>query len=249
MVKIIELSQKTYLDFSKDDFQPLKINMQIQTPVVLGFPFIHFDGLIAHLLARLILDQEYYILPSKNPMPIIERLPMPIASIDFQNKQLFRASASQFNISLEEFAQLTTIYKRFEETQVHTIQTKKTKVRTNAGLYKNYAFRIPYIPATECLFYCFGHKEALEQLLKHLVGLGKKVIYGYGSVGKISVEKIKYDYSFVKDGIATRSLPMELVDKTNDIVNLTWCPPYWDKSNIVPCSPPKAEIILKKSFR
>ena len=249
MVQITVLSREDYPNFTDEDFLPLEILLKIQTPVVLGFPFIHFDGLIAHLLARLILGQNYYTLPSKDPMPIIANLPMPIASLSFRNKQLFRASASQFNLSPQKFAQLTTIYKRFEETQVHTIQTKKKKVRTNAGIYKNYAFQIPYLPATECRFYCLGHKEAREKLLEHLPGLGKKVLYGYGALGTIIVKRIKEDYSFVKNDLATRSLPVDLLEKTNDIVNLTWCPPYWDKSNITRCAPPGAEVTVKQTYR
>ena len=249
MNSIIKLSREEYLGFFREDFQPLEIILKLQTPVVLGFPFIHFDGLIAHLLARLFLGPEYYVLPSKNPMPIIANLPMPIANIVFQNKQLFRASAGQFNLNPEEFAQLTTIYKRFEETQAHTIQTKKKNIRINAGIYKNYAFQIPYLPATECRFYCVGHRKTLTKLLEHLPGLGKKVLYGYGLVGKIIIKKTKEDYSFVKGGFATRSLPLDLLEKTNDFVNLTWCPPYWDKSNISPCAPPGAKVIMKQQYR
>ncbi|MHA1347473.1 MAG: hypothetical protein ACTSO3_13820 [Candidatus Heimdallarchaeaceae archaeon] len=249
MADIYELTKENYPEFTEDEFDYLEIKLSLRTPVILGFPFIHFDGLIAHLLARLWLEQKYYTLPSKNPMPIIDNLPMPISSITYQNKQLFRASASHFDVNPEEFAQLTTIYKRFEESQVDKLATKKKKVRIDAGLYKNYSFQIPYLPATECLFYCYGHKEAITQLLIHLPGLGKKVLYGYGTIGEINIKKISQDHSFIKNDLAMRSLPVDFLTFASERINLTWAPPYWDKRNIALCSPPGAKISLKSKYR
>ena len=50
-------------------FKPFSLTFHMQTPIMLGSPWLMFDGIIAHLLNRELRGQDYYTLPSKEPVP------------------------------------------------------------------------------------------------------------------------------------------------------------------------------------
>jgi len=215
--------------------EPLKIEFRMISPIMLGHPFIHLDGLLLHLLYRDILDEDYYCLPSKKPIDFSQYVKAPLK----QTEDVYHASISFFDTDTK-FA--TTIYKRFCTEYLELLQTKKQKIMKGSGFFRDYMMKMIYIPAKVVFFYVCGNKTEIERLLQHVVSLGKKTAYGFGRVKSLYVEEIETDYSLVKNGLAMRPIPIRLLMKVETKVMLAYKPPYWDKRNVELCAFPGAKI-------
>ena len=209
----------------------------MQTPIMLGHPWLAFDGILAHLINRELRGESYYTLPSKEVVSqtfLYRGSVMPLA----RSRDVFHGSVAQFDTTV---VSATTIYKRFAEPYCHLIKTKKKYVNVASGLYKAYAMKMPYVPARTATFYVRGDLHEILRLLSYLPGLGKKVAYGWGMIKSVSVEETDENYSLIKDGKAMRPLPEWLAD-SNEKMMLAYKSPYWDKRNVAACVPPGAKV-------
>jgi hypothetical protein len=209
----------------------------MQSPIMLGHPWLALDGILAHLINREQRGEDYYTLPSKEPVHKPTwycGMTMPLA----QTRDIFHASVAWFDC---QEASATTIYKRFCESQAHLLVTDRRKIDVGRGVYRAYAMRMPYVPARTATFYVRGDLMETLRLLSYLPGLGKKVAYGYGMYRDVGVEETPEDYSLVKDGVAMRPLPATLFN-SNELMMLAYKPPYWDKANVRACVPPGAKV-------
>lgn len=224
------------------NYSNFAITFHMQTPIMLGHPWIALDGILAHLINREIRGQDYYTLPSKEPVAkdyFYNGPLMPLA----QTRDVFHASVAWFDTTE---ASVATIYKRFAEQHSHLIHTKTKTVDVARGQFKAYTMRLPYVPACTATFYTRGNLKEVLRLLSFLPGLGKKVAYGYGAIKSVSVIETDDDYSLVKDGVAMRPLPLNLGFDSTEKMMLAYKPPYWDKTNVAPCVPPGAKVSWMK---
>ena len=218
-------------------FKPFSLTFHMQTPIMLAHPWLSFDGLLAHLMVRERLGQEYYTLPSKQPID----LTYVTKDLPFKHTAgLPHASVAQLDMSTVNTA---TIYKRFDERDCHKIDTATKKVQIDRGHYRAYMMKLPYVPANTVTFYGNGWLSEVLRLIQYLPGLGKKVAYGYGAIKSVSAEETREDYSLVKDGVAMRPLPYSLGYGSDEKMMLAYKSPYWDKRNITPCVPPGAKML------
>jgi CRISPR type IV-associated protein Csf3 len=220
------------------EFEPLKVIFEMTSPIMLAHPFIHLDGLILHLLYRDLLGDDYYCLPSKNPIDFSEWIKAPIK----QTEDIYHASVSFFDTDTK-FA--TTIYKRFCTEYLDLLQTKKRKITRGSGFFRDYMMKMVYIPAKAVFFYVNGNRAEIERLLRHVVSIGKKTAYGFGRVKSLRIEEIDADYSIAKNGIAMRPIPVRMLSDAETTMLLAYKPPYWDKRNVELCAFPQTIIKLK----
>jgi len=82
------------------------------------------------------------------------------------------------------------------------------------GEFKSYHNNLIYKTTDKIVFYACGDKKKISQLLNGYISfVGKKSSQGFGSVTKWTIEEIEEDYSFVKNGIPMRYIPLTLVEK------------------------------------
>lgn len=211
----------------------------MQTPILLGHPWLAFDGILAHLINREMRGQDYYTLPSKEVVSqrfLYHGQVMPLA----QTNDVFHASVAQFDYTK---AGITTVYKRFDEPHCHLINTQKRKVSIASGIYKAYAMKFPYVPARTVTFYIRGVVHEVLRLISFLPGLGKKTAYGWGQFKSVTVEETAQDYSLVKEGTAMRPLPCYLGFDSDEKMMLNYKSPYWNRNEAKPCVPPGAQVL------
>jgi CRISPR type IV-associated protein Csf3 len=220
------------------DHVPLRLTFRLGTPLVMGHPWIHLDGLLAHFLLRDALGQDYWLLPAKLPLPLDIRLPLQ------QTGGVWHASVSCFDSN--EWT-TTTVYKRFEQRHAGILRRKRTKsINIQSGRFRNWMIRLPCLLAREVVFHACGDPDHVGRLLRHAASLGKKAAYGFGSVLSLEVAEVPADCSLHdQDGNASRPIPVRLLEEWEDQVPLAWRPPYWDRRNVAPCAPPGASIRLR----
>ena len=221
-------------------FGNYKLTFHMQSPIMLGHPWLALDGILAHLINRELRGQDYWTLPSKEPVHAANpQNVMPLFKTRFLGQgDLYHASVAWFDC---DEASTATVYKRFDESRSHLIDTQKAKIDIGRGHFKAYAMRLPYVPARTATFYMRGNLMTALSLLSHLPGLGKKVAYGYGMIRNVSVEETSEDFSLVKDGVAMRPLPLFYAD-SNEKMMLAWKQPYWARENVDACVPPGAKV-------
>jgi CRISPR type IV-associated protein Csf3 len=225
-------------------FTPLKITFRMRTPVCLTYPFIHFDAILAHLIQRKNDTIGYRSLPSKKVVTRYGDLTMPLMSQGNGKEYIFNASISFFDIK---DAYSTTIYKRFCERYLNLRRIKKKRIDRARGHFKDYMINLVYIPARKVTFYAMGNAEEIDELLKGLPGLGKKIAIGYGFIKSYEIEEIDHNYSILKDGRAMRAIPVSFLKSTSDVAQLAYKSPYWASENTAMCAPPGAYVKLDLS--
>lgn len=242
-------------------FQPFFVTFHLCSPkILLGSPWLNFDGVIAHLVVRERLGENFWTLPSKDPMPdsvLYGDRVMPLK----QTRQIYHASVGQFLGPFK--VGVTTLYKRFDERSCHLIETDIKKINVGSGLFRAYMMKIPHVTTRTITFFVNGDLKEVLRLLQYLPMLGKKGADGAGDFRATFAEvkhpldwdsnksgicygELPEDYSLVKDGKAMRPLPCWFRDGEERMM-LAWKPPYWDKRNVAVCVPPGANITKPQS--
>lgn len=218
------------------DFQPLQVEFSLATPLMMAFPWIYGDALVARLLMEEILEDDFYNLPAKEPLPVSKHLRLPLQKTDL----IYHASASILDT---DEMHTTILYKRFHEAE--DLKTK-TRIRRNSGQMRDFMMKFPYSASRTVTFYMNGNLEELSRLLSSVRHLGKKHAVGGGEVSGFSISEIPEDWSITKDGIAMRSIPCSMLKSFSDIraMRLAYTFPGWDQANVAMCVAPggKCEV-------
>lgn len=232
----------------RSSFEPLKISFFLRTPLVLGWPWIHFDSLIAHTILRRELGSKYYTLPSKKleeKAVEVFRSEMPILRTRHNGLELYHASVSFFE---EKVVGGVTIYKKFHTRAIGLTKSKKRRVEITRGHFKAFAMRMPLVVTRRVDFFVLGDEGELEELVKHIPALGKKRVYGFGDIKKFTIEKIDRDSSLIsEEGVVMRPIPVRAFKKIKISENVSvgvvgYRPPYWWKSNGETCILPGGRL-------
>jgi CRISPR type IV-associated protein Csf3 len=231
------------------NFKPFKVKFEMMTPICLGHPWINFDGILAHILLRKILSDNFYYLPSSMPIDFFELLDLPLKKLECNSTLfIYHSSISFFE---KEKIFIDKIYKRFEDRKMKFMDPgRATKIDITRGRFKNYIINLPYLPSSEIIFYGFGDIGEIKSLLHYLPGLGKKIAAGFGFFKDFNIKEIKEDKSLVnQNNNAMRPIPCEFLDerKNYEKVSLAYKFPYWARGNVKLCCNIGEEIKLKPS--
>lgn len=225
----------------KMHYVPLKITFHMSAPIALTHPWMHFDGLIGHLLLVDALQDDYFILPRKFPfsrlLKHVELPPFPIK----ETAKMYHASVSIFDTDRKG---LEILYKKFEDRWAGG----KKKIQKGSGYFRDYMMQHIYMPTRTVIFYVNGDYEILHRLCTIIIGLGDNTRVGWGAVKNFEIQETIQDYSIIAQGIAMRPIPQQLLKSSSDMVALGWKPPYWAPENVDLCAPPGAKVELKDEF-
>jgi hypothetical protein len=212
------------------DFQSIQVEYSLATPLMMAFPWIFSDALVARLLMEEILGDNFYNLPAKEPIPVAKYLRLPLQKTGL----IYHASASVLDT---DEMHTTVLYKRFHEA---TDLKSKTRIRRNSGQMRDFMMKFPYSASRTVKFYMNGDREELSRLLSSVRHLGKKHAVGGGEVSGFSISDIHEDWSITKDGLAMRSIPCSMLKSFSDIraMRLAYTFPGWAPENITMCVAP-----------
>ena len=215
--------------------RPFALYCRLRAPVALNHPWIHLDGILAHLLRLQADPHAYYNLPAKQPAPSPSREIFDILKL---THNVFHASVSFFSEPKRVYA--ATYYKRFEE---HGC-TARRKIQLGRGYYRNWMLRNIVVAADHCYFYGCGDIDRIASALQHLLAIGDNVRIGYGALHSWHIEPIDEDRSLIYQGKAMRPIPVRLLARYSEATRIAWKPPYWAAESIDLCAPPEAEVEL-----
>jgi hypothetical protein len=209
---------------------PLKVTFFLRTPVALGFPWIFFDSLLAHVALREELGERYYSLPTKTPIDRIPDLPLK------RWRSVYVASVSVFEPETE--LAVYQFYKRGD------FPFPRGKIRRGSGFFKDFIIRAAYVPAHKVVFYATGELQEVKRLVSKVSALGKERNVGFGAVKEVRVEETEGEWGLVRGGLAMRPIPVKLLRRYEDAAYLAYKPPYWAKESVDLCAVPFTHVEL-----
>lgn len=227
-------------------YEPLLVKIRMRTPFLLGYPWIHSDGILSHL-NREAEEEDFYNLPSKYVVPpqaeenhiawvygAGEQTPFPLASV-YIPRHVHHA----------------TLYKRFETAHIDLLSARKKYIDIAKGSTRNWAlpFLLCYDPIIE--FRVCALRGWLEKRLHHLTHIGKKHVAGYGEVRSIEIQTLPSSRDVLLDaqGKLTRQIPVWAVEGVISHESMFWGvprPPYWDKGLVQLCVRPGEQVRLSE---
>ena len=226
---------------------PFKVVVRLRTPVALyGWPWIAFDGLVAHLAARKRDPDGFRVLSGGPRVAPLEEV-APTVPLD-RVGPIYTASVSFFDTGLR---WKTTIYKRFYAAEeVYTGSGRRRRIETAKGEFRSWMVGLVLIPARTVTFYARGDPDAVRELLGGLYAVGHKRAAGYGVVDRVEVIETSEDYSIIgPDGRLTRPVPVDMLDYFEGEAFVgTYRPPYWDRRNTALLAAPGARARLKREY-
>lgn len=223
---------------------PLRITVRLRTPAALyGWPWIMLDGLLAHLAARRRSPDGYRVLPSQRVLPLEElvgELPLDRAG------PVYRASASFFG---DAEPALFTIYKRFDTKRLDVFRVRRRRIETAKGPFRSWRVNLLVMPSRTVVFYARGDPDEIRRLLEALPAVGHKRVAGFGIVDSVTVEETGEDCSLACRGVATRPLPVSMLESYEGRLYVgTYRPPYWDRTRTTLLVAPGARVRLRGEY-
>lgn len=117
--------------------------------------------------------------------------------------------------------------KRFRQNRAHL--SAGSPNLTNAT-WRDYNMPMPLLLCHRMVAWCVGdRREIRHELIRNIRSLGKKRAHGHGRVVKIEVDNCAEDWSCVRDGAATRWLPL-----ASGFRQCRARPPYWNRIDTLP---------------
>lgn len=216
--------------------QPFRVVFWLGSPVCINHPWLHLDGITAHLRYEEALGREFRYLPSKAVVP----QPKHQAPLYIKTNGVRHAGVSIFCPDTERVVQ--TMFKRFEPEGYP--QAGAQRVNLGSGHFRNYMLRSVLVPCERVEFHACGDMRRVARLLSSLTHLGNDGRIGHGAILGIDVVPEPEDLSLVAHGVAMRPIPVSALRSWSEAVPLAWHAPYWDPKSVDLCAPPGAEVEL-----
>jgi len=209
--------------------KPLKITFDLYFPVAINYRWLHFDGIIGHMIfAR---HGDRYASPTKEPVHVEPG--------HFKRAITLKAGVPCASVAIFEHEEYRTSHyvKRTESDLI-----AKGKLDIGSGYFRAWRMLAIYNPSLRVIFYVHGRRDLLEELLSDVTHLGDNIRMGWGMVRSVTIEEIARDCSITMNGIAMRPIPVRLCSYYSEAHYLAWRPPYWSGDNIELCVPPGAKV-------
>lgn len=227
-------------------FEPFRLDFRLGGPICLTHPWMHLDGLLAHLALFDALGRDYFLLPCKAPIRMPRKwrrwrtIPLKRSVTDICHASVSFLEPADLQV------RVTNLYKRFET--VGAERLRKKKIYRGQGYFRDFILRQPYWPARKVSFYGCGDVRRIRDLLdRHLMGLGNDVRVGFGPIRDWLLTPIPDDLSLVNNGRAARPLPLAMCRTYDqaDVVRVACRSPYWLAKNVEPCVIPGGRCELQ----
>lgn len=243
---------------------PLEITAYLAGGIALSRPEdLALDGILTAQVLRRHFGEEFYYLPNPKECLYFARLPLEmrgspspqiIASTTgdkwivphegLYDESLWYWSCSSAQIDVK--ARDTHYWNKRFDTQASLSDHidfggRVEKIIIEQGQYKAYHMPLPTLITNKIMWYAYGDREAMTDLLSPVMGIGKKRAQGEGHVLRWGIEEITDDCSTWKENCLMRPLPGPLAQdilwqETPNIRHIAFRAPQWHPMNQVMCA-------------
>lgn len=217
------------------NFHPLKIEMDIVSPIVHGnyYPIL-LDGLIYWAIRNFIHSHE-------DAIKELDQVFSKSSGVYHASQALFVKSVTS-GIYATEVTRLTN----FKWADYDGTFTKaKKSIKENEGVFRKLFTQRLATKANGIIFYAHGDSNKLNFYLNSIVGVGRSANAGFGEISSISLSSAMEDYSWFYDNKLNRVLPTSIfsVARNEPIKSCRFKPNYKD-GDIVECYMPVSNVVV-----
>jgi hypothetical protein len=198
----------------------LKITIKLKSNPIINNE-MYFDGILYFLERKKQLKEDYYNLPRFGKEKL-KKIKLPIK----RKNGAYLASKACYRL----FKNYTNRWrKRWNELSANEWCENK-RVYINQKTTKNYDMpvTVSLIKNNLLWWYCIGDYDRIDELMKHLVGIGKEINQGYGLIKSYRIEETTHKGVRVFPVIYERNL-------RNEIIKTCRCNPPYGSSKIKKC--------------
>jgi hypothetical protein len=226
-------------------FEQLEITFHLGSPVVLSYPWICFDGLVAYGMGEIIFGKEWQGLASSGQHDLFwDELPIPLK----ESNNVYHASVGRFNHP--DAQTIVNFFKLLSVEYLNYCESPQKRYMIVGGDFKTHKKAYPSISSSTLTFWVNGDLSYIEEICKnHLPGFGKRLNVGYGKIINFIIRKIPNDYSISHPEFGlNRPIPINSIHQFGFALNtlqkgfVAYKPPYWSKSNHVQCYIPEGFV-------
>lgn len=219
--------------------RPLQVSAKLQNSVCGNDPHFPIDGILLYAEMKEIFGDGM-------PDPkFLDKLSypdtMPLAKKHAETDYWYYAASFAQYENHGEYIQRW--HKRFRDEYAHLIdfRGRRKRVIIGQGEYKAYQMPLVSYIVDDMIWYVVGEKERIEYLLNKIPFIGKKRAQGQGLVLEWEVKEIAEDWSEMRGGKWTRSIPAPLFADVPlkpgiQYVYRSYRPPYWHPSCFAMCT-------------
>ena len=231
--------------------QPLKITAHLASSIAISRPEdIALDGLLSYEVLRRHFGADFYTLPDPKEQLLFAALPLAMrgAHIEAATGDLFPTATCWYwacSSAIVDVKGRDRQYwnKRFDTAPALSdhidFDGKREKVLIEQGRFKAYHMPLTTVVASAIVWYAYGDRDVIADILCPVAVIGKKRVQGNGRVLAWEIEPIAEDYSEWRDDTLMRPLPMPLVDVTAitplDMQHIAYRAPQWHRANQCLC--------------
>jgi hypothetical protein len=129
--------------------EPLQVTIWVQAPISLNHPWLHFDGIVSHLIHRRVLGRAYYDLPTKRVQHLSAHVMGPYRDLLLQTAGINHGSASVFGPDVRYAT--SSYFKRFEP---RFAPRAFRRVELGRGRFRVWMLRAVLVSCAWVRFYC-----------------------------------------------------------------------------------------------
>lgn len=199
-------------------FEPLKIELEILSPIVQGSGYpIHLDSLVYWSLINFGIDHDSAINELK--------------SVFSQSNDIYHASQALFVKSANSTVIAAKVIRltKFEwaDYSGQFVKSKKS-IKESEGEFRKQFTEKHAIKTDQVVFFAHGDKDKILFYLNSLVGIGCGANSGFGEILKITVTESIEDYSWFYSHKLNRVLPTRLfsMDRNEPVRQCRYKPNY-----------------------
>lgn len=220
--------------------KPFSVVFDIQTAIQMGPYPLHLDGLLFWML------EEQCSHDREAALSLLD-------TVLAKREGVYMASAMAAYLPRHEIAvQHDTTYSGRLDWGEYPYPTKKKKIMTAGGPYRNRIKTYQGILLKQVIFHGVGDLQMVETLLQMTPGVGMNAKRGAGEISAVNVQETDEDWSWVDiNGSLARVLPMTVFSAlqlpssvTGSVEDVAFVPPY-NKSPPQPCLVPEVLRYLR----
>jgi hypothetical protein len=221
------------------NFEPLQITAFLANGIAV---YDDWSPQLESLVIGEIIQQERLAVPNASAEQVKETMAAIAPLIPFEQWEgLYKCSAPVYRYKCEE---TTKFRKRWEPNGQVNWGKRKPKFSTSEGGEKSYDLPLFLRLTSRIDWFAVGDRQAIENIVSDISGIGKKRSHGYGQIVRWEVTAIAEDWSLVRDGelmkpIPTEGLTMLGLSLSHNIVRWGYKPPAWLPENKLLCVMPE----------
>jgi CRISPR type IV-associated protein Csf3 len=240
MFNLMDAAKKREEIYAKSRHRPMRISVDLLSPVVSAFAWISIDSILALAVLHDMAGDDATDMLGGNASDLID-IPLPLERQDtWSPRWYWKASFGIYDA----YESMARFHKKWDEDYDDIVDfgpKRQPRVQISSLHFKSMDMPISLLSTKEIVWFADGDAAETQRLLaSYVTHVGARAGAGYGRIGEWVVTEVDDDYSCWIDGKPVRSIPVGLGSQDTSMRReyYGFRPPYWAPQNQTLCYMP-----------